>query len=474
MMDFISTLPDEVLCHILSFLTTKHAASTSVLSKRWRDLIAFVPFVEIDDSDLLRPERDGVLEIFMDFVDRVLALQGDSRIKRFILDCKAGIDPDRVNRWIRVVLRRSVSVISLCTDFGDEYQLPPEVFVSKTLVSLKLKGGFVLDWISRGSVSLPMLRNLFLSSVGFRGGQFKMRLPACPVIETIDMEFMDWMVFDVNVSSETLKELFICCDGSYEDPESVCFDTPRLVYLWYSDFVAEDYPKVNLPNLVEARIDLKLDEHLFELARETNVDGGVEYDDEEDDVFLRFRNVWKLFSGMRNVEKLYLAPNTLQVLSLCCKSMPVFNKLKFLHIRSSEDRGWQAMPVLLKNCPNVETLVFEGLLHYVTDKCGNACDCVSREDRGSSLRSCRVKKLEIKGFRGTKRELTMIKHFLLSFPGLEEMWIHAQVKGHTELEVPGTYPLVVEMINLFCEISSCDVHFLVPTHLSKKLSLHNE
>jgi len=48
-----------------------------------------------------------------------------------------------------------------------------------------------------------------------------------------------------------------------------------------------------------------------------------------------------------------------EVLSLCCESMPVFKNLKSLSIKSAENRGWQAMPVLLRNCPHLETLVLE-------------------------------------------------------------------------------------------------------------------
>lgn len=34
--DFISSMPDEILHHIISFNTTKLAVKTSVLSRRWR------------------------------------------------------------------------------------------------------------------------------------------------------------------------------------------------------------------------------------------------------------------------------------------------------------------------------------------------------------------------------------------------------------------------------------------------------
>jgi hypothetical protein len=48
-----------------------------------------------------------------------------------------------------------------------------------------------------------------------------------------------------------------------------------------------------------------------------------------------------------------------QVLSMCCESMPVFNNVKTLGIKSDYDRGWQAVPALLRNCPHLETLTFE-------------------------------------------------------------------------------------------------------------------
>ncbi|CAH2033754.1 unnamed protein product [Thlaspi arvense] len=63
-----------------------------------------------------------------------------------------------------------------------------------------------------------------------------------------------------------------------------------------------------------------------------------------------------LMNGLQNVQKLSLNADTLEVLSLCCESMPVFNNLKFLGVTSQEGRGWQAMPALLRNCPHLETI----------------------------------------------------------------------------------------------------------------------
>ncbi|KAH0919404.1 hypothetical protein HID58_027064 [Brassica napus] len=97
--------------------------------------------------------------------------------------------------------------------------------------------------------------------------------------------------------------------------------------------------------------------------------------------------------------------------SVWSESVPVFNNLKSLAVKSDKDRGWPAIPALLRNCPHLQTLVVKGLVHHVTDKCGDVCDCISREDKGFSLTRCPVKVVKIHGFQGTMKEVATIQHF---------------------------------------------------------------
>ncbi|KAJ0241916.1 F-box domain-containing protein [Hirschfeldia incana] len=441
-MDRIGSLPEEVLCHILSYLTTKEAALTSILSKRWRNLFTLVPNIDIDDSVFLNPEeegkreRDGILQSFMDFVDRVLASQGDTTpIKRFSLKCKTGIDTDRVNQWICNVLGRGATSLDLVLDFsrsGDnlnsDYFLPKELFVSTKLVELNLRSKFGIEWWRGGTyTSLPMLKTLrFESTWILLCDDLEVFLSGLPALEEFHMAEIEWPDSDESVSSGSLRKCTIYATGfeDFQDPKSISFDTPNLVYLEYSDFVAADYPKVNLPNLAVALLDFKLTTDQVELIRAP--------DDEDDGVFLRLRNVQKLISGLRNVHTLFISAETLELLFLCYESMPVFKNLRSLGIISVAGLGWQAMPVLFRNCPHLETLVLQGLLHHVTDKCGDVCDCMPREDKGRSLSSCPVKKLQIRGFKGTVREKEMIRHFLESFPCLDEMEVYADSQNDND------------------------------------------
>ncbi|CDY36880.1 BnaC08g09670D [Brassica napus] len=195
-----------------------------------------------------------------------------------------------------------------------------------------------------------------------------------------------------------------------------------LLYLEYSDEVARYYPKVNLPNLVEAVLDLNIrDLDYMKLYRERNDDGLRNY------VVLRCGNLCKLMTRIGNL------------FSICFESMPTFNNLKMLRISGSvHPVGWQAMPVLLQNCPHLETLQMEYLCVW---------DCISLEEKGGWLISCPVEKIVekilIEMFRGTKGAIGTVKHLLESLSCLKEITLFAGRDYPTDI-----FDLVVKMVNL--------------------------
>ncbi|CAF2284715.1 unnamed protein product, partial [Brassica napus] len=125
----------------------------------------------------------------------------------------------------------------------------------------------------------------------------------------------------------------------------------------------------------------------------------------------------------------------LQVFHLYCKSMPVFHKLLTLSFESDKEKGWQVVPLLLNNSPNLETLVIKGLVHRVTDRYGDACVCVARKNKEEEvccLSTCQVKVLKVSGYRGTRRELNQMKHFLGNLKCLETVKVDVEVESHRE------------------------------------------
>ncbi|CAG7902977.1 unnamed protein product [Brassica rapa] len=454
-MDRVSILPDEVFCHILSFLTTKEAALTSILAKRWRNLLAFVPSLTIDDSVFLHPEegkreREDIIQSFMDFVDRVLALQGNSPLNKFSLKCVTVVDTDRVDGWVSNALARgAVSDLDLKiiipSDIGEFYKLSPKCFECNTLVSLKIHRGIDISLVA-ARILLPLLKTLVLDSVPVCPNEFEILLHALPSLEELVLVYVMWKgMEDVTVSSPSLKTLTMTLDYTLK---SLSFDAPSLLHFKYSGYAALDYPVVNMGNLVDAQIDFFLSDSQLKQLREP---------DNDEDAH-RYSKVWKLFHGIRYVGNLCLLPDTLEVLSMCSESLPVFNNLKSLAIRSDKDRGWQAMPALLRNCPQLEAVVIKGLVHRVTGKCGDVCDCIYREDKGLSLKLCPIKVMTIHRFQGTKKEMAMMKHFLDYFPSLKEMRIYAEENnGPTRLGNHEVCKRVLEMFQLYNKLSSCNV-----------------
>lgn len=205
-------------------------------------------------------------------------------------------------RWICNVLQRGVSDFELSIGNAD-YLLP--MLVSRTLKTLKLrKASLPGSGGAEAAFFLPMLKTLVLRDTQVCSDKLEMLLPTLPVLEELYLHPLLRRPWGGTVSSASLKKLAInvAIEGK-PIPKSFSFDTPNLLYLNYADFMAEDYPKINLSSVVEVVLNIIASTSQIDQIRSSNNNNEV----------LRYGNVWKLMNGIRNVKKLTVTYFTFQV-----------------------------------------------------------------------------------------------------------------------------------------------------------------
>ncbi|XP_059671124.1 F-box/FBD/LRR-repeat protein At5g56420-like, partial [Cornus florida] len=211
--DKISNLPSSLIGQILSFLPTKDAVKTSVLSTQWKYHWTSITNFDFDDWLECKPAFemcDQSVKSFINFVYRALR-QSVSDMHKFRLTCNNIFDSWHINQWVSIAILRNVREfdISLLRNAGHLMVLPHELWTCNTLVVLKLEGAFVLNVPSL--VCLRSLKILHLNAVKFLDDDSTGRLfSSCPVLEDLTMFRCCWENINVlNISALALKSLTI-------------------------------------------------------------------------------------------------------------------------------------------------------------------------------------------------------------------------------------------------------------------------
>uniref|UniRef100_A0A0E0LTV9 F-box domain-containing protein n=1 Tax=Oryza punctata TaxID=4537 RepID=A0A0E0LTV9_ORYPU len=82
--DYLCTLPDYILRHIISLLSAKEGAATAVLSRRWRLLGKQPGTINLDTEHYLDPGYDFPEHRRSTFVDHALAALAACKSLRFL------------------------------------------------------------------------------------------------------------------------------------------------------------------------------------------------------------------------------------------------------------------------------------------------------------------------------------------------------------------------------------------------------
>ncbi|VAI91688.1 unnamed protein product [Triticum turgidum subsp. durum] len=230
--DYISRVPDAVLCTIISLLPTKDGGRTQVFSRRWRPLWSAAPLnleVRVPHPGRGVPIRTS--SVFPDAASEVIS-KHPGPARRF---CFHGLCPgdlqDQAESWFRSRALAKLQELDVGYTSCDERNpgrnpLPPSALRSApTLLAAKISS-CVLPREMVPSMGFDLLQRLSLISVYISADVFRGLLPACHALESLHMSNV-LGTRCLHVRSPTLRS--ICFRDTSGKVELVIEDAPRLV-----------------------------------------------------------------------------------------------------------------------------------------------------------------------------------------------------------------------------------------------------
>ncbi|CAH1416546.1 unnamed protein product [Lactuca virosa] len=323
--DRLSSLPEEVVSHILSLMPTKFAVRTSALSKRWKYSWKFVTNLDFNDYY----PYNG-LNCFSNFVDRVLEHCKTSQLKSFKLGLfRVSVQKSDVAKWINEAIRLNVCELDIHVS---PIELPLSLFTCKTLTRLRLVVAFrdsdVFNVLS--PIMLPGLKTLDLLVSSKPSVTVLRFIHGCPILENLSLEIMfSYDEEHCNFNIPTLKRLELRM-GSFFNSK-VILNVPNLEYLSVGGCHCPHFVMGDFSSLVEATV-------CFSSIRD-------------------YHQKVELLKGLSGVKSLSLLTSTLN--EFVHSHLPKFPKLKHLELKDSFKSPWILVSQILESSPELEHLCFE-------------------------------------------------------------------------------------------------------------------
>ncbi|KAK4479187.1 hypothetical protein RD792_014698 [Penstemon davidsonii] len=196
--DRLSALPDFLILHILSFLSTEEVVKTCLLSKRWQFIWTGISKVDLSvhSSDPAKIRR------FVDLVGRMVVMCRG--LNKFAVNlnyekCFAS----NVDFWVECVVKNKVKDITLICR-GDDYELPQMLYSYSSLTNLTL---YSCDLAPRGAIEWGSLKSLSIEGVKLLDCVME-KILGCPVLEILNLQEC-WGFDCLNICSPNLTTLVL-------------------------------------------------------------------------------------------------------------------------------------------------------------------------------------------------------------------------------------------------------------------------
>jgi F-box domain len=207
--DLISNLPDALLVHILSLLSTKEAVQTSFVSKRWRKLWTSLRCVNFDlcefreKKELRSLKQKTKHEKYEEFVKMHMAQRHKHpHLQTFRITFMDRLPSDGcselVRTWAIYVAESKPRVFSVLIHISNA-NLFEWVFISDSIEEMSLLyywpsslriywGSIPINYEVPKAVNLPQIRRLHLENTYLDKDSTSILLSGCPVLEYLTLK----------------------------------------------------------------------------------------------------------------------------------------------------------------------------------------------------------------------------------------------------------------------------------------------
>ncbi|XP_074284604.1 F-box/FBD/LRR-repeat protein At3g26920-like [Silene latifolia] len=272
-MDRFSDLPDFLVHHIISFLDTKEAYRTCILSERWAHISATNPIIEFhyyckaeysparhwpsqEDSGRLLGYIDTRMQRYATDNLRIktLKLRFPASNKVFgcdvedieLLELSRKLEElsCKVDEWIRIAVRNQVARLDL--DGPINYQLPAILLSAKSLrevycINVKIP-------YYNGAINLASLQTLELLNVGVEERMLNHIISSCLLLKCLSVKNCPGFKTIVIPWCSQVRELTL--REALQENGTIILETSCLIYIKLSDMYDDRWPVISKPGLL--------------------------------------------------------------------------------------------------------------------------------------------------------------------------------------------------------------------------------